>query len=175
MKNKYILFFPLIAWAIISSCSIAIPTKTREDSKNIERRLSVAIINQLKIGHTSTGDAQAMLGVPDKILRDSKAVESEVWLYLVGGYPKSSLIFDKKSSLLISATWDVGDSDPEIDLNRAKSLFPGANFVAKNAPWIGHSGSDETNYVDRTRGWKIVFLRSVKRVDRIVWFKGSEE
>src|SRR2546430_17635434 len=164
MNSRWALLFMIVG---IAGCAVPSRSGSREDTF---KSVTLADIEKLEIGKVSAGAIYAEIGSPSRTL--SLSPTEDIWIYseLLSGEPvqRAGLVIDKKTQVLLTATWLPRNSDPIHDRNNALGHFKDARFTVKDIGWIAHHEySDEATYDDPNNGISLVVKRSQNTVSSI--------
>ena len=167
-----ILTLCLAVTSLSSWSSCAAPVQKNFVAAGQRSPLTLAQAETLHPGLTTQGRALQILGAADMKPELLELQGKETWLYLDEDHKATrlSLIFDSTTGKLETVNWFVHQGDPEASLNYIRNHYPTASLVKRNAKWpTPDAAPDETFFVDEKSGLKIVFARTPKQVEAIVW------
>jgi hypothetical protein len=135
----------------------------------------------IKPGVSTKAEIENVFGKPHRIFRleeyPEQSDDGEVWTYYEEPSSKSgrlSFYFKKGALVTSSVGWNVRDTEPEQNLDRAKTFieaqFPNVNFQQRDEGWAHlHSYSDNSYFEDPKLGVAISYRMKRKEVTGISW------
>jgi hypothetical protein len=166
MKSKVCVRLAVTSLALVSCSTLTLLT----DPKN---NLKFADVEKLQPGRTTTSEALNSIGTPDENLTHPELPGQDIWIYTNHKSPSASrlvLYFNHDAHTLRGMAWEVNDSDPESNLENAKSHFQGAHFREEHPEWTNpHAAPTEFFQKDEKLGVSLVVRESTNKVMAITW------
>ncbi len=162
------IFYILGLLIIFFSCTIL------KQSDVDSRKIDLTSVSQFKYGLSKTNEILQLFGNPDQIIALKKAelTGNENWIYSERKdgqeFERLGFLVDKKSEVVVSATWSVRIGDTVYEKNSVFSYFKNAKFESKKRGLVSQDYfSDDLIYFDSKLGLSFLVNGASKTVNSI--------